>query len=133
MSADDKQKARLIAALAKGPRGRLVQVDLPLMHVLHEAGLPSSIVAGYRDNHHGVWLSIEGDMTHLWIRRHDNQTSISWGTKQAIKNELCGEDRVGVEVFPRTVDLVDQAPMFHIWVYPKGHIMPFSLKQKETQ
>ena len=71
-----------------------------------------------------------GEVEHACIRNIDN-TDIPWAEKQRIKNELFGEDRTAIEVFPTTADLVDEANMYHIWVLPKGFKIPFGLSQAE--
>ena len=52
---------------------------------------------------------------------------IPWATKQEIKNELFGEDRVAIEVFPETSKLVDVMDIYHLWILPKGFKMPFGI------
>jgi hypothetical protein len=68
-----------------------------------------------------------GLVTHLWIRRHDQEMSRSWSDMQRIKNELAGSERIAVEVFPAESELVDKANMSHLWVYPEDFVMPFTL------
>lgn len=68
-----------------------------------------------------------GLIVHLWIRRHDGDIARSWADLQQIKNELVGAERLAVEVFPPTKELVDQANMAHLWVYPVGYRLPFGL------
>jgi len=86
----------------------------------------------YRNAHVSVQFSTEpsawGDITHLWIRRHDGAMTRSWASLQRIKDELVGEERVAVEVFPARSQLVDAAPMHHLWVLPIGMVLPFSLR-----
>jgi len=72
-----------------------------------------------------------GNVTHLWIKHRDGRPMI-WRDMQRIKNELVGYDRVAVEVYPSTADLVDVADMYHLWVLPAGFRLPFSLKQRRT-
>lgn len=67
-----------------------------------------------------------GEVIHLWLRRHDEQPMI-WRDAQRVKNELVGQDRVAVEVYPAQMDVVDEANMFHLWVLPAGFQLPFSL------
>ena len=67
-----------------------------------------------------------GTATHAAIRNCSN-TDIAWRDKQRIKNELFGADRVAIEVFPPTADLVDGANMYHLWVFPAGYSLPFGL------
>lgn len=70
-----------------------------------------------------------GEITHLWIRRHD-ESDVSWANKMRIKEELCGDRRFAVEVFPPRDNLVDQANMYHIYVLPTGFQLPFGLHLK---
>lgn len=68
-----------------------------------------------------------GEVTHVCIR-NTGSTDIPWAEKQRIKNELFGADRVAIEVFPTEAELVDEANMYHVWIMPKGFIIPFTLK-----
>ena len=84
------------------------------------------------NNRYSVQLSsYDGDdgvaMLHLWIRRHDGAMTNSWADLQRIKNEVVGRDRVAVQVHPPDDELVDSANMAHLWVYPAGHSLPFTL------
>ena len=86
----------------------------------------------YLNNRYSVQISDEatdwGLVVHLWIQRHDGDMVRSWADMQRIKNELVGQNRVGVEVFPPVEELIDQANIAHIWVMPEGFVLPFSLK-----
>lgn len=62
------------------------------------------------------------------IRRHDQSTNISWETKMRIKNEVIGEDVAAVEVYPRMINLVDQANMYWLWIIDCEHINLKNLK-----
>ncbi|KWX71587.1 hypothetical protein AMQ84_27065 [Paenibacillus riograndensis] len=68
-----------------------------------------------------------GEVIHACIRNADN-TDIPWAEKQRIKNELLGEERTAIEVFPANSDLVDEANMYHLWVLPAGMKLPFTIK-----
>lgn len=50
-----------------------------------------------------------------------------WRDKQRIKNELFNAASCAVEVMPPDAQLVDQAPMYHIWILPPGFALPFTL------
>lgn len=67
-----------------------------------------------------------GEIVHLWIRRHDQQPMI-WRDMQRVKNELVGEHRVGIEVYPPSTDVIDQANIYHLWILPEGFQLPFLL------
>lgn len=86
----------------------------------------------YVNSRYGVQVSAVvtpiGIVTHLWIRHHAGEMP-PWRDLQAIKNQLAGPDRVAVEVFPPEADLVDEANMAHLWVYPDGFVLPFGLRR----
>ena len=88
---------------------------------------------GFLNNRYSVQISDEptewGLVIHLWIRRHDGEMVRSWSDMQRIKNELIGNNRIALEVFPKDEDLVDQANMAHLWVMPIDFVLPFSLKK----
>ena len=74
-----------------------------------------------------VRTSAWGPIDHLIIRRHDEQLHIPWSEMQRLKDELCGPERVAVEVFPPVSQLVDDANLRHLWVLPEGFALPFGL------
>ena len=55
------------------------------------------------------------------------QDELTWKEKQRIKDELFGENRMAVEVFPRKTDLIDAADLYHLWVFPEGYRFDFGL------
>jgi hypothetical protein len=67
-----------------------------------------------------------GDVTHLWIKRHDGKP-VTWKEMQRVKNELAGFERLGVEMYPPQSAVVDVANMYHLWVLPEGFWLPFGL------
>lgn len=68
-----------------------------------------------------------GEVTHLWIRRHDDEPVRSWKDMQRVKNELVGKERTAVEVFPAESQLTDSANIYHLWVLPEDFVLPFTL------
>ena len=68
-----------------------------------------------------------GTVTHLWIRDKASSVRWPWYLLQQIKNAICGEHRIAIEVFPRTAELVDQANMRHIWVLGEDYSLPFGI------
>lgn len=64
---------------------------------------------------------------------HDGSADIPWATKQEIKNELFGEDRVAIEIFPSQDRLVDVTDTYHLWILPKGMQLPFGIHPKDHQ
>lgn len=57
----------------------------------------------------------------------NGEKDIPWKVKQEIKNELFGEDRVAIEVFPKTDRLIDANDTYHLWILPKGFNLPFGI------
>ncbi|MBU1012052.1 MAG: hypothetical protein KKG99_03545 [Bacteroidetes bacterium] len=73
-------------------------------------------------------VMIDG-MIHLSFHNKDNSTDIPWTHKQQIKNDICGEDREAIEIFPAMSRIVDTCNQFHLWVYPEGYIIPTGFPQ----
>ena len=54
-----------------------------------------------------IWLS---------IKNHDRTTDIPWQDKQFIKNDICGEESEGVELFPAQSRMWNTANQYHLFV-----------------
>ena len=52
---------------------------------------------------------------------------VPWSVKQEIKDDLFGEKRVAIEVFPAAKNLVDVCDVYHLWVLPKDMTLPFGI------
>ena len=78
-----------------------------------------------------------GNVEHVTITRGkgttDGSSDISWAEKMQIKNELFGENRFAIEVFPKAKNLVDVCDVYHLWVFDKKIDMPFGISKKEYQ
>lgn len=72
-----------------------------------------------------------GVVRHLEISRKDNQPIHNWHDLQRIKNEVAGEHRVAVEVYPDVDRLVDAQHAYHLWVLPEGFELPFGIHEKD--
>lgn len=59
---------------------------------------------------------------HLIIRRHDEGVDVPWQHRQQIKDRLApdGQRRVGVEILPPRLRIVDDCNLYHVWVMPLG-------------
>ena len=68
-----------------------------------------------------------GLITHLVVRRHDRKPVRLWADMQRVKNELLGQERLAIEVFPPESQLIDAANCYHLWVLPEGFELPFGL------
>ena len=76
-----------------------------------------------------------GTVEHVTITRGngtaDGSGEISWAEKMRIKNELFGENRFAIEVFPKQKNLVDVMDVYHLWVFDKKKEMPFGIAKGE--
>ncbi|WP_059048705.1 DUF7694 domain-containing protein [Paenibacillus senegalimassiliensis] len=94
------------------------------------AGWFAELDRAYTDGEYAVMSRVVetewGQVVHACIRNAEN-TDIPWAEKQRIKNELLGEERIALEVFPKNSELVDQANMYHLWVLPAGMKLPFGI------
>jgi hypothetical protein len=83
------------------------------------------LVDAWTDGRYAVMLArpphLPGD--HLMITMSVREITCTWSTLQAIKNDLVpnGHRRWAVEMYPPHRDVVDQAPMRHLYVLPDGH------------
>lgn len=78
-----------------------------------------------------------GNVEHVTITKgtgtSDGSGEIPWSMKQQIKDELFGENRFAIEVFPKKKNLVDVCDVYHLWVFDKRVDMPFGIGRKEYQ
>ena len=78
-----------------------------------------------------------GNVEHVTITRGgisvNGSNEVSWSKKMQIKNELFGENRFAVEIFPKQKNLVDVCDVYHLWVFDKKAEMPFGIAPKEYQ
>jgi len=120
---------------AKKPFGpwekRMISVHHELRPVFKDPKIESWREENYLNNRYSVQVSDyraeDGVVVHLWVRHHTGIMPGSWSDLQRIKNEIVGPDYVALEVYPRTEDLVDSANIAHVWVMPKGYVLPFTL------
>ena len=57
----------------------------------------------------------------------DGSRDIPWAIKQQIKNEVFGDNRMAIEVFPCENKKVDVMDVYHLWVFPKNYAIPFGI------
>lgn len=96
---------------------------------------------GYSVSSRMIYTKQWGNVEHVTISRvhkdgepiasTDGANAIGWSEKQMIKNELFGEDRFAIEVYPKQDRLVDVADVYHLWVFGKKYDMPFGIHPKE--
>lgn len=74
----------------------------------------------------------KGKCDYLSIKTIDKKPIHDWRDLQQIKNELCGEDREALEIYPSEHRLVDTANQYHLWVIPKDAQIPFGFTHREV-
>ncbi len=57
----------------------------------------------------------------------NGESDIPWSLKMEIKNNLFGENRLAVEVYPKMKNLVDVMDVYHLWIFPKEFDLPFGI------
>jgi hypothetical protein len=73
------------------------------------------------------WVEPSGfgfDVTHLSIKLRTKEPVHDWRELQQIKNELCGEEREAMEIYPAESRRVDTSNQYHLWVMPEGVKIP---------
>lgn len=63
-----------------------------------------------------------GAVIHLSIRRVDREAVRDWRDFQRIKNELCGTEAEGIEIYPAESRVVDTANQYHLWVFTRNQV-----------
>ena len=78
-----------------------------------------------------------GNVEHVTISKgtgtNDGTGEVTWAEKMQIKNELFGENRFAIEVFPKQKNLVDVCDVYHLWVFDKKVDMPCGIAKGEYQ
>lgn len=67
----------------------------------------------------------------LSIKRHDRKAECDWRIFQRIKNDLVGEKREAVQLFPSMDRVLDTANQYFLWVAPKDYV--FGIGQIEQE
>ena len=67
------------------------------------------------------------NVTEVSITRVDQEAIHDWRHFQYIKNDIFGDDREAVELYPVEARLMDTANTYWLYVLPEGKIFPFGL------
>ena len=112
------------------------------LHCYHGQWLPEMDRCWMSDDGYSVssrlLMTEFGKVEHVTIEKRGGMTAngekdIPWNIKQEIKNELFGEKRTAIEVFPATDRLVDVLDIYHLWVFDKNFHLPFGIHPKDKQ
>jgi hypothetical protein len=69
---------------------------------------------------------------HLSIHSHDRGPVRNWRHLQQMKNECCGEDWTGVEMFPPEAELTDTANEYHLFCFPPDAEIGIGLSKEDA-
>jgi hypothetical protein len=69
------------------------------------------------------------EFLHIRIRRLDDKPITEYQLFQDIKNEFIGKDKVGVQVFPKVGDYIDNTNTYHIFHWMKNEPRIPNLKE----
>jgi hypothetical protein len=69
----------------------------------------------------------------ITIQRLDGEMIRDWRHFQTIKNELAGEEREAVELYPAESRKVDTSNRWHLWVLPPGAKFDFGWPQRDVR
>lgn len=99
------------------------------------AGVPESELrlpdeVWLNDTYTVVVRKLDNGVRHLSIHRDDRRPIRDWRHLQQIKNEVCGDEAIGFEIFPPESRLVDSSNEFHLWVLPAGAELPFGFDDR---
>jgi len=56
------------------------------------------------------------ECTHLSIKKHDKSPVHNWQHLQQIKNDICGNEREAIELYPAMSRIIDTCNQYHLWV-----------------
>lgn len=78
-------------------------------------------------------VTIQKVVTDLGELSGDGSKDIPWKIKQEIKNELFGENKTAIEIFPDERELVDVCDVYHLWIFEKGFKIPFGIHPDQAK
>ncbi len=96
-----------------------------------------NFVGVFRNNHYQVTMREQpskmfGTVTWLVCRRLDGGAIHDWRHLQKIKNDLCGPEREGLELYPAESRLVDESNQHHLFVLGAGMNLPFGYNERRV-
>lgn len=115
------------------PLARAMGIDDPnvLLKMQELLGTGNSGTRAFQNSRYFVHRTpTEGGGFTLSIRTLQNDARHDWREFQRIKNELCGEDREAVELYPAESRLVDTSNQFYVHVLPAGLMVPVGFESR---
>lgn len=104
------------------------QPDNPAIFSAHQRlGLPPPDES-WTNGTYDCFVKHHVDVTHLSVKRLDRAPLRNWRHFQQIKNEVCGEEREALEIYPAESRVADNANQYHLWVLPEGASIPLGFE-----
>jgi|TARA_R110000744_G_C19010710_1_gene522974 hypothetical protein len=91
-----------------------------------------NVLRGKNCDHFVHSKALKGKCDYLTIKTHSKEAIHDWRHFQIIKNELCGDEREAVEIYPGESRLMDTANQYHLWVLPLGESMCFGFAKRKV-
>ncbi|MCK7530323.1 MAG: hypothetical protein MZV63_04320 [Marinilabiliales bacterium] len=92
-----------------------------------------SMEAYANDTYQCFLRELPNGIRYLSIKRNDRFPIRNWQHLQQIKNDICGVESEGVELFPAMSRIADAANQYHIWVLPEGEKFPLGFEDRVSQ
>jgi hypothetical protein len=97
---------------------------------LLKIGSPNDRIESWaNETYHVIARHQTSGVSWLSIKRHDRQPIMPWRHMQQMKNEVCGPEREGIELYPAESRLADNANEYHLWVFPEGYRLPLGFPE----
>ncbi len=94
---------------------KIIEINLPDFTAMPHL---SSVTAAYEVNDtYKVLIARSGIITHVRIRRKDDQPITNYQIFQEIKNKFIGEEKEAVQVFPKKSNYIDNYSLGMIFGY----------------
>lgn len=123
----DKKRNEAAKRFLEKPRGDWQSIDLNTkMH-------PNWMTRAFSNNRYVVMVqdncqTTNGSAIKAFIQRHDDiPIPNHWAELQRIKNELFGEEQIGIEYYPPQSELVNNHNIYWLFIYDKSQL-PLPLK-----
>lgn len=85
---------------------------------------PHNIIRWFANDIYDCIVREMEQFTYLSIKRRDRLPIWKWQHLQQIKNDICGEEREAIQIFPAMSRIVDAANQYHLWVLKNGERVP---------
>jgi len=86
---------------------------------IYQANVRRRVGPGWFDETEEVWNAFPeewGEVIWISLKRRDREPVRDWRHMQKIKNDICGPESEGFELYPAESRLVDTANQYHIFV-----------------